>query len=110
MVAHGLNVFDTLFFCSDDCLVIQNNRILCKYSKLPYWRQMTVELGKIYLLPHIWRNAVYRKTRSGSEDSCGTEFLVIIMSSLTVLHGEVYRRIIFILEDRLLFSMCRGSV
>ncbi len=50
MVAHGLNVFDTLFFCSDDCLVIQNNRILCKYSKLPYWRQMTVELGEDLLV------------------------------------------------------------
>lgn len=41
-----LNVFDALFYYADDCLTIQNNEVLCKYNRLLYWRQMTLEISE----------------------------------------------------------------
>ena len=46
----GLNVFDALFYYADDCLTIQNNCVLCKYSKLIRWRQMIVEVSEDLLV------------------------------------------------------------
>ncbi len=46
----GLNVFDALFYYADDCLTIQNNCVLCKYSKLKRWRQMIVEVSEELLV------------------------------------------------------------
>lgn len=41
-----LNVFDALFYYAGDCLTVQNNSVLCKYNRLVYWRQMTLELSE----------------------------------------------------------------
>lgn len=45
-IPHKLNVFDALFHYADECLTIQSNRVLCRYSRLLDWRQMILEVSE----------------------------------------------------------------
>lgn len=41
-----LNVFDALFYCSFQYLLIKNNKVLCQYKKILEWRKLSLELGE----------------------------------------------------------------
>lgn len=53
-----LNVFDALFCYAKDCLTMQGNEILCKYSKLLYWRQMTLEVSEDLIVASYFAQSV----------------------------------------------------
>ena len=45
-IADGLNVFEALFYCASQFLLIKNNEILCRYDRLLEWRRVALELGE----------------------------------------------------------------
>lgn len=59
---HRLNVFDALFYYADDCLTIQNNRVLCKYNKLLEWREMILKVSEdLIVSAYLAQEEMYEK-------------------------------------------------
>ncbi len=53
-----LNVFEPLFYCAQEFLLIHDNEILCHYSRLMEWRKMTTELNEEMIVAAFLAKAV----------------------------------------------------
>lgn len=53
-----LNVFEPLFYYAQELLLIHDNEILCRYSRLLEWRKMTTELNEEMIVAAFLAKAV----------------------------------------------------
>lgn len=59
-ISNKLDVFEPVFHYAQEFLLIRNNEVLCRYSRLPDWRRMTTELSEdMIVTAFLARNVRY---------------------------------------------------
>lgn len=65
-ISDDLNVFEALFYCANQFLVIRHNEVVCRYPLLLEWRKVTLELGEdIVVAAFLARSFSYKEAVNG---------------------------------------------